>query len=80
MCIRDRHQVVGVLTQPDRPAGRGQKLAQGPVKTFALAAGPVSYTHLTLPTSDPVEISGVAVSFKKKNTKKIQKKRALLVK
>ena len=28
--------------------------------------GPVSYTHLTLPTSDLVEISVVAVSFKKK--------------
>jgi methionyl-tRNA formyltransferase len=33
------HQVVGVLTQPDRPAGRGQKLAQSAVKQFALAAG-----------------------------------------
>ena len=28
---------------------------------------PVSYTHLTLPTSDLVEISVVAVSFKKQN-------------
>ena len=28
----------------------------------------VSYTHLTLPTSDLVEISVVAVSFKKKQT------------
>jgi methionyl-tRNA formyltransferase len=33
------HAVVGVLTQPDRPAGRGQKLAQGPVKQYALAQG-----------------------------------------
>jgi len=33
------HQVVGVLTQPDRPAGRGQRLAPGAVKQFALAAG-----------------------------------------
>ncbi len=33
-----RHQVVGVLTQPDRPAGRGQKLKLSPVKTAALAA------------------------------------------
>ena len=31
------------------------------------AVGPVSYTHLTLPTSDLVEISVVAVSLKKKN-------------
>ena len=33
------HAVVGVLTQPDRPAGRGQKLAQSPVKQYALAQG-----------------------------------------
>ena len=31
---------------------------------------PVSYTHLTLPTRDPGEISVVAVSLKKKNIKK----------
>jgi methionyl-tRNA formyltransferase len=30
------HQVVGVLTQPDRPAGRGRALAASPVKTEAL--------------------------------------------
>ena len=31
------------------------------------AKTPVSYTHLTLPTIYSVEISGVAVSLKKKN-------------
>lgn len=30
---------VAVLTQPDRPAGRGKKLTPGPVKTYATAAG-----------------------------------------
>ena len=30
------HQVVAVLTQPDRPAGRGMKLASSPVKQFAV--------------------------------------------
>jgi len=29
------HQVVGVFTQPDRPAGRGKKLMPSPVKTLA---------------------------------------------
>ena len=29
------HQLVGVLTQPDRPAGRGQKLTASPVKLLA---------------------------------------------
>ena len=32
-------QVVGVITQPDRPAGRGKKLVAGPVKRFALEQG-----------------------------------------
>ncbi len=32
------HQLVGVLTQPDRPAGRGRRLAQSAVKQYALAA------------------------------------------
>jgi methionyl-tRNA formyltransferase len=30
------HQIVAVLTQPDRPAGRGMRLAASPVKQFAL--------------------------------------------
>ncbi|SDH35309.1 methionyl-tRNA formyltransferase [Pseudomonas benzenivorans] len=30
------HQIVAVYTQPDRPAGRGQKLAPSPVKQLAL--------------------------------------------
>ncbi|HEU5135526.1 MAG TPA: methionyl-tRNA formyltransferase [Steroidobacteraceae bacterium] len=30
------HRVVGVLTQPDRPAGRGQQLRASPVKLLAL--------------------------------------------
>ncbi len=33
------HQVPLVLTQPDRPAGRGMKLQASPVKQFALAHG-----------------------------------------
>ena len=34
--IADGHQVTSVWTQPDRPSGRGQKLAASPVKEFAL--------------------------------------------
>ena len=30
------HQVVMVMTQPDRPAGRGMNLQASPVKQFAL--------------------------------------------
>ena len=38
-CLADGHEVVAVWTQPDRPARRGHKLAQSPVKEFALAHG-----------------------------------------
>ena len=33
--LKSSHQVVGVLTQPDRPAGRGQHLRASPVKLLA---------------------------------------------
>ncbi|EOL9014623.1 methionyl-tRNA formyltransferase [Cronobacter malonaticus] len=33
--LSSSHQVVGVFTQPDRPAGRGKKLMPGPVKVLA---------------------------------------------
>jgi len=35
--LASEHQVVAVYTQPDRPAGRGRKLQQSPVKQLALA-------------------------------------------
>ena len=38
-CLEDGHEVVAVWTQPDRPAGRGNKLHQPPVKEFALKHG-----------------------------------------
>jgi methionyl-tRNA formyltransferase len=34
-----QHEVVGVLTQPDRPQGRGRKVKASPVKAAALARG-----------------------------------------
>ncbi|WP_437611130.1 methionyl-tRNA formyltransferase [Erwinia sp. V71] len=34
--LSSRHQVVAVFTQPDRPAGRGNKLTPSPVKMLAL--------------------------------------------
>jgi methionyl-tRNA formyltransferase len=37
--LRSRHTLVGVVTQPDRPRGRGQKTSAAPVKARALAAG-----------------------------------------
>jgi methionyl-tRNA formyltransferase len=34
--IDSRHNVVGVYSQPDRPAGRGKKLQPSPVKKALL--------------------------------------------
>ena len=36
--LQSQHQLVGVYTQPDRPAGRGKKLQSSPVKQMAQAA------------------------------------------
>lgn len=38
-CQASGNDVVAVYTQPDRPAGRGRKLAPSPVKTAAMSAG-----------------------------------------
>lgn len=38
-CLADGHEVVAVWTQPDRPAGRGHRVAFSPVKEFALENG-----------------------------------------
>lgn len=37
--LSSEHQVVGVFTQPDRPAGRGKKLMPSPVKVLAEEKG-----------------------------------------
>jgi methionyl-tRNA formyltransferase len=46
--IGSRHSVVGVLTQPDRPKGRGRQLAASPVKQAAVQRG--------LPISQPLNL------------------------
>src|SRR5918999_196668 len=37
--LESRHQVVGVVTQPDRPRGRGQRVSDAPVKALAVERG-----------------------------------------
>ncbi len=46
------YNIVGVITAPDRPAGRGRKIRYSPVKEYALEKG----LHLMQPTNlkDPV--------------------------
>ena len=34
-----KHEIVGVVTQPDRPKGRGNKMLMTPVKEYALSKG-----------------------------------------
>ncbi|MDD4914715.1 MAG: methionyl-tRNA formyltransferase [Methylococcales bacterium] len=52
------HQVCAVYTQPDRPAGRGRKLAASPVKELALAAGIPVYQPENF--SQSADIAGIA--------------------
>lgn len=42
------HEVIGVYSQPDRPAGRGQKLVASPIKQLALAHNIPVFQPLTL--------------------------------
>jgi methionyl-tRNA formyltransferase len=46
--IDSGHDLVGVYTQPDRPAGRGRKLQQSPVKSLAQAHGIPVHQPLSL--------------------------------
>ena len=50
--LRAHHQVVGVLTQPDRPRGRGRRLAASPVKSAAIAG--------QLPLAQPASLKNEA--------------------
>jgi methionyl-tRNA formyltransferase len=50
--LASRHSVVGVLTQPDRPAGRGQQLRASPVKLLANEHGLETSQPSTLNTPE----------------------------
>jgi len=47
--VNSHHQVVGVVTQPDRPRGRGQQITHGPVKSLAAS--------LNLPVLQPAKLA-----------------------
>jgi len=49
----NNHEVVAVLTQPDRPAGRGMQLAASPVKQLALQHG--------IPVLQPLMLKSVEI-------------------
>lgn len=53
--ISSEHEVIGVYTQPDRPAGRGKKLQPSPVKQVALDNGLPVYQPLNFKDAADVE-------------------------
>jgi methionyl-tRNA formyltransferase len=56
--LASSHHVVGVVTQPDRPRGRGQKTSDAPVKARAIEAGVPVLQPGTL--KDPAVVSDIA--------------------
>lgn len=58
-----RHEVLAVFTQPDRPAGRGHKLAASEIKTAALSLGLPVFQPQTLRLADAREIRATLAGF-----------------
>lgn len=54
--LDDRHEVVAVYTQPDRPAGRGNKLTAPPVKEFALQNNLTVFQPTKIKTPEALEL------------------------
>jgi methionyl-tRNA formyltransferase len=54
--LQDGHEVVGVWTQPDRPAGRGNKLSAPPVKEFALQNNLEVFQPTKIKTRESLEL------------------------
>lgn len=54
--LTDGHEVVAVWTQPDRPAGRGNKLKAPPVKEFALEKGLKIYQPTKIKTEESINL------------------------
>jgi methionyl-tRNA formyltransferase len=50
--VDDRHEIVAVWTQPDRPAGRGNKMHQSPVKEFAVKHNLTVHQPLRIKTQE----------------------------
>jgi methionyl-tRNA formyltransferase len=55
-CLRDGHEIVAVWTQPDKPAGRGKKIAFSPVKEFALAHELTIYQPARIKTAEALQL------------------------
>ena len=53
--LESEHEVVGVVTQPDRPKGRSGRIQYSPVKEVAMEAG--------IPVYQPVNVRDEAFLF-----------------
>lgn len=51
-----KYEIVGVVTQPDRPKGRGNKVIMTPVKEYALSQGYEVYQPQRVKTPEFVEV------------------------
>ena len=58
--LKQKHEIVAVLTQPDRPAGRGMHLMPSPVKSVALQHG---ITVLQPPSLKSAEVQNQLALF-----------------
>ena len=56
LCESCKHEILAVVTQPDRPKGRGNKLLQTPVKEYALEQGLTVYQPQKVKTPEFVEL------------------------
>ncbi len=50
--LRDGHEIVAVYSQPDRPSGRGNKIAFSPIKEFAIQYGLPLFQPSKIKTSE----------------------------
>ena len=55
LCESGKHEIVGVVTQPDRPKGRGNKMLMTPVKEYALDQGLTVYQPQKVKTPEFVQ-------------------------
>ena len=55
LCESGKHEIVGVVTQPDRPKGRGNKMLMTPVKEYALEQGLTVYQPQKVKTPEFVQ-------------------------
>lgn len=69
-CLQDAHEVVAVWTQPDRPSGRGNKVAASPVKEFALSRGLIVHQPSRIKNEEALQLfkshnadAGVVVAY-----------------